>query len=164
MKDEEGEPMQADKLHYDDFSIGQRFELGPITINAEDIIEFATEFDPQPMHLSEEAGAESLLGGLAASGWHTSALLMRMMIDAYVLKSYGEGAPGIEFVDWKKPVMAGDTLSGHTIVEEMRPLRSRPGIGVVTTRHALVNQNGDLVLTARNAAMIRMRTAQGAAQ
>jgi acyl dehydratase len=156
--------MQAEKLYYDDFSVGACFDLGPVTVTAEEIIEFATEFDPQPMHLDEEAGAASLLGGLAASGWHTTALLMRMMIDAYVLKSHGEGAPGIEFVEWKKPVMAGDTLSGHTTVEEMRPLRSRPGIGVVTTRHALVNQNGELVLTARNAAMLRMRDVKGATQ
>ncbi|HBF30750.1 MaoC family dehydratase [Rhizobium sp.] len=153
-----------ERYYFEDFDIGQQFPLGPITITAEEIIEFATEFDPQPMHLSEEAGAASLLGGLAASGWHTSALLMRMMIDAYVLKCYGEGAPGIEFVEWKKPVMAGDTLSGHTTVEEMRPLRSRPGIGVVTTRHVLMNQSGDIVLTARNAAMIRMRATQEASQ
>lgn len=153
-----------DKLFYEDFAVGQEIQLGPITVSAEEIIEFAAEFDPQPMHLSEEAGKASLLGGLAASGWHTSALMMRMMIDAYVLKSHGEGAPGIEFVEWKKPVMAGDTLSGHTIVEEMRPLRSRPGIGVITTRHTLMNQNGGIVLNARNAAMVRMRQTQGAAQ
>lgn len=153
-----------DKLFYEDFDVGQEFKLGPITVTPEDIIEFAQEFDPQPMHLSEEAGKASLLGGLAASGWHTSALMMRMMIDSYVLKSHGEGAPGIEFVEWKKPVLAHDTLSGHTTVEEMRPLRSRPGIGVITTRHVLMNQNGDIVLTARNAAMIRMRTAQEVSQ
>lgn len=153
-----------DKLYYEDFQIGQEIQLGPITVTSEEIIEFAQEFDPQPMHLSEEAGKDSLLGGLAASGWHTSALMMRLMIDAYVLKSYGEGAPGIEFVDWKKPVLAGDTLSGYTTVEEMRALRSRPGIGVITTRHVLKNQNGDIVLTARNAAMIRMRAAREVSQ
>lgn len=153
-----------DKLFYEDFAVGQEIQLGPITVTAEEIIEFAAEFDPQPMHLSEEAGKASLLGGLAASGWHTSALLMRMMIDAYVLKCHGEGAPGIEFVEWKKPVMAGDTLSGNTTVEEMRPLRSRPGIGVITTRHRLVNQHGDNVLNARNAAMVRMRQVPGVAQ
>lgn len=149
-----------DKLYYEDYQIGQEIQLGPITVTAEEIIEFATEFDPQPMHLNEEAGKASLLGGLAASGWHTSALMMRMMVDAYVLKSHSEGAPGIEFVEWKRPVLAGDTLSGHTTVEEMRPLRSRPGIGVMTTRHVLKNQNDDTVLVARNAAMIRMRAAQ----
>ncbi|MDQ0423180.1 acyl dehydratase [Peteryoungia aggregata LMG 23059] len=149
--------MQPDRLHYEDFTQGRQFELGPRTVTAEEIIDFASEFDPQPMHLSEEAGKQSILGGLSASGWHTSSLFMRMMIDAYVLKAASEGAPGIEFMQWRKPVLAGDTLSGRSVVEEARPMRSRPHLGIVTFGHELRNQRGELVLSARNAVMVRRR-------
>ncbi len=149
--------MQPDRLHYEDFTQGRQFELGPRTVTAEEIIDFASEFDPQPMHLSEEAGKQSILGGLSASGWHTSSLFMRMMIDAYVLKAASEGAPGIEFMQWRKPVLAGDTLSGLSVVEEARPMRSRPHLGIVTFGHELRNQRGELVLSARNAVMVRRR-------
>ncbi|KQW28982.1 enoyl-CoA hydratase [Rhizobium sp. Root274] len=146
-----------DKLHYEDFSEGRRFELGPRTVTADEIIAFASEFDPQPMHLSEEAGKASILGGLSASGWHTSSLFMRMMIDAYVLNTASEGAPGIEFMQWRKPVLAGDTLSGQSVVEEVRLMRSRPHLGIVTFGHEIHNQRGELVMKARNAVMVRRR-------
>jgi acyl dehydratase len=149
--------MQADKLYYEDFTQGRSFELGPRLVTAEEIIEFATEFDPQPMHLSEEAGKASILGGLSASGWHTSSLFMRLIIDAYVLRAASEGAPGIEFMQWRKPVLAGDTLSGQSVVEEVRVMRSRPHLGIVTFGHQLQNQRGETVLKARNAVMVRRR-------
>jgi acyl dehydratase len=149
--------MNNQKLSYEDFPVGRRFALGPVTVTAEEIVEFACEFDPQPMHLDEEAGRASILGGLAASGWHTSSIFMRMMIDAYILQSLSEGAPGIDFMDWKKPVLAGDTLSGESIVLETRPMRSRPGIGIAKFRHEVVNQNGELVLRGENSVMLRMR-------
>lgn len=151
--------MQEDRLHYEDFTDGRRFELGPCTVTAEEIIAFAGEFDPQPMHLSEEAGRASILGGLSASGWHTSSLFMRMMIDSYVLRSASEGAPGIDVMQWRKPVLAGDTLAGHSTVEASRPMRSRPGLGIVTFQHELTNQRGQLVLSARNSIMMRLRQA-----
>lgn len=147
----------TDRLHYEDFTEGQRFELGPRTVTAEEIIAFAREFDPQPMHLSEEAGKASILGGLSASGWHTSSLFMRMMIDAYLLSTASEGAPGIDVMQWRKPVLAGDTLSGHSVVQAVRPMRSRPHLGIVTFDHQLVNQRGETVLSARNSNMIRRR-------
>jgi acyl dehydratase len=149
--------MQDDRLHYEDFTEGRSFALGPRLVSAEEIIEFAREFDPQPMHLSEEAGKASILGGLSASGWHTSSLFMRLMIDAYVRRTASEGAPGIEFMQWRKPVLAGDTLSGHSVVEETRLMRSRPHLGIVTFGHELRNQRDELVLSARNAVMIRRR-------
>lgn len=149
--------MNNQKLSYEDFPVGRRFALGPVTITAEEIVEFAREFDPQPMHLDEAAGRASILGGLAASGWHTSSIFMRMMIDSYILQSLSEGAPGIDFMDWKRPVLAGDTLSGESIVLEARPMRSRPGIGIAKFRHEVTNQHGELVLRGENSVMIRMR-------
>lgn len=145
------------KFVYEDFLPGQEFPLGPKHVTAAEIIEFAAEFDPQPMHLDEEAGRASILGGLAASGWHTSSMFMRMMCDCYLLATDAQGAPGIDFMEWKKPVLAGDTLSGRSIVVEGRPMRSRPGIGIVTFRHEVENQRGDLVCLGQNAVMIRMR-------
>ncbi|KAA0700488.1 enoyl-CoA hydratase [Neorhizobium sp. P12A] len=150
--------MNNQKLSYEDFPVGRSFPLGPVTVTAEEIIEFATEFDPQPMHLDEAAGRASILGGLAASGWHTSSIFMRMMIDSYILQSRSEGAPGIDFMDWKKPVLAGDTLSGESVVLDARPMRSRPGIGITKFRHEIRNQGGELVVRAENSVMIRMRS------
>ncbi|MCZ7447794.1 MaoC family dehydratase [Agrobacterium rhizogenes] len=148
---------------YEDFTVGREFPLGPQSISAPQIIEFASEFDPQPMHLSEEAGRRSILGGLAASGWHTCSLLMRMMADSYIANSTSQGSPGIDYVDWKKPVLAGDTLSGKSIVLEQRPSGSRPRIGLVKLRHELYNQHGVLVSQGENTVMFLMRTNGGVA-
>lgn len=149
------------RLYFEDFEPGRTFPLGPKTVDAEEIVAFATEFDPQPMHLSEEAGKASILGGLSASGWHTSAMLMRMMIDAYLLSSVSEGAPGIDVMEWKKPVLAGDTLSGRSTVTAARILRSRPHIGIATFRHELENQRDERVLVSENSIMFRRRDIEG---
>lgn len=142
---------------YEDFTPERIFPFAPVTVSAEEIIEFASEFDPQPMHLSEEAGRASILGGLAASGWHTCALSMRMMCDSYISNSTSQGSPGIEFLDWKRPVLAGDTLSGHSRVVENRPLASRPGIGLVKFRNELTNQRGEVVCQGEHVVMFAMR-------
>ncbi|TCA25053.1 MaoC family dehydratase [Rhizobium leguminosarum bv. viciae] len=149
--------MSAEKLSFEDFRPGCRFALGQKLVIAEEIIEFAREFDPQPMHLDEAAGRASILGGLAASGWHTSSMFMRMMADSYLLNALAEGAPGIDLMEWRKPVLAGDTLSGHSTVLESRPMRSRPGMGIVKFRHEVENQRGQLVLLSENSVMLRMR-------
>jgi Acyl dehydratase len=151
------------KLYFEDFEPGREFPLGPKTIDAAEIIEFATEFDPQPMHLSEEAGRRTILGGLSASGWHTSSMMMRMLIDAYLLSSVSEGAPGIDFMEWKKPVLAGDTLAGRSTVIATRILRSRPNIGIASFRHELQNQRGETVLVSENSIMFRRRPTEGEA-
>ncbi|MDQ0562550.1 acyl dehydratase [Rhizobium mesoamericanum] len=149
--------MPDQKLTFDDFQPGLRFALGPQSVTAAEIIDFAREFDPQPMHLDEAAGRASILGGLAASGWHTSALFMRMMAESFLLNSFSQGAPGVDFMEWRKPVLAGDTLSGHSTVMETRPLRSRPGIGMVKFRHEVLNQKAELVCRAENSIMFVMR-------
>jgi acyl dehydratase len=153
--------MSAEKLSFEDFEPGRRFPLGPKLVSAGEIIEFASEFDPQPMHLDEAAGRASILGGLAASGWHTSAMLMRMMADSYILNALCEGAPGIDLMEWRKPVLSGDTLHGHSTVLEARQMRSRPGIGIAKFRHEVENQRGELVCLSENSVMIRMRPAPG---
>lgn len=148
--------MAEQRFAFEDFVPGRSFALGPKEVMAEEIIAFAGEFDPQPMHLSQEAGAASILGGLSASGWHSACMLMRMMIDSYLLDAASEGSPGIDTMEWKRPVLAGDVLSGQSAVVSARPLRSRAGIGIVKFRHELRNQRGETVLVSENSIMFRM--------
>ena len=155
--------MTAKKWAFEDFAVGTRFDLGEKTVTAEEIIEFAAEFDPQPMHLDEKAGKASILGGLAASGWHTCCMFMRMMCDAYLLDSTSQGAPGMDYVRWKKPVLAGDVLKGHSVVVAARASASRPGLGLVTMRHELVNQRGEVAAELQHTGMFLKRGAETAA-
>jgi acyl dehydratase len=144
---------------FEDFTEGASIFLGSRKITAEEIIEFAREFDPQPMHMDEEAGRASILGGLAASGWHTCCIFMRMMCDAFLLNSTSQGAPGVDYGRWKRPVLAGDVLTGRTIVVSCRESKSRPDLGFVTCRHELTNQRGELVLELQNTGMFLKRSA-----
>jgi acyl dehydratase len=147
---------------WEDMTPGRRFDLGSKTVTADEIVEFAQEFDPQPFHLSVEAGEASILGGLSASGWHSCAMFMRLYYDNLLHFSSSEGSPGIDFVEWRKPVLAGDTLTGVAEVLETRPLKSRPGIGLVKLRHEVRNQRGELVMAMENPGMFRMRAGAAA--
>lgn len=150
------------KYALEDFTPGRQFELAPYQVSAAEIIEFAREFDPQPWHLDEQAGKASILGGLAASGWHICAMMMRMLIDSYVLDSTSQGAPSVEYCKWLRPVLAGDTLHGHSTVVSSRPLASRPGIGAVTIEHRLFNQRDELVCASANTGFFTSRNFGGA--
>jgi acyl dehydratase len=145
------------EYHFEDFTPDRAFPLADKLVTADEIVEFASEFDPQPMHLDEAAGRASILGSLSASGWHTSSMFMRMMYDGWLSRAASEGSPGIELMEWKKPVLAGDTLSGLSTVIETRPLRSRPGIGLVKFLHEVTNQRGQIVMRGENPIMIRLR-------
>ncbi len=147
------------KWAYEDLEEGASIALGPKLVTVEEIIEFASEFDAQPMHLDEEAGRNSILGGLAASGWHTCAMFMRMLCDAVVSDSTSQGVPGVDQVRWKKPVLAGDTLTGRCTVLSKRLSRSRPQLGFVTTHSELFNQRGESVFELDNTAMFLTREA-----
>lgn len=142
---------------YEDFAVGQRFPYGKKRMTAEEIIRFATKFDPQPMHLDEEAGKASILGGLAASGWHTSSVFMQLAYEAFIKNSTSQGAPGVTDLRWKRPVLAGDELSGYSTVLEKRLLRSRPNVGLVTFRHTVTNQHGEIVMELENPILFALR-------
>jgi len=144
---------------YEDFVEGASIDLGVKHVTAAEVVEFASEFDPQPMHLDEAAGKASILGGLSASGWHTCAMFMRMMCDAYLVDSTAQGAPGIDVVRWRRPVLAGDTLSGQSTVLAKRLSSKRPTLGLVTCRHEIRNQKGEIVLEVENSAMFLTRSA-----
>lgn len=151
--------MTAKRWAFEDLAEGMTIDLGEKHVTAQEIVEFASEFDAQPMHLDEEAGRAGILGGLSASGWHTCAMLMRMMCDAFLLDSTSQGSPGIEFVRWKKPVLAGDTLKGTCTVLARRTSGSRPGLGFVTMRYQLTNQRGETAMEMQNTGMFLSRGA-----
>lgn len=149
--------MAASKTAFEDFTVGKRFDLGRKAVTAQEIVAFASEFDPQPMHLDEAAGKASLLGGLAASGWHICAMFMRLMYDSYLDGSTSQGSPGLDYVRWKKPVLAGDVLTGHSEVVAARASASRPELGLVTMRHELFNQKGELVAELQHVGLMLRR-------
>ncbi len=151
--------MSARKWAYEDLAEGVVIDLGTKVVRAEEIIEFASEFDAQPFHLDEEAGRASILGGLSASGWHTCSMFMRMLCDAVLLDSTSQGAPGIDYAKWKRPVLAGDTLGGRLTVLSSRLSRSKPGLGFVSWRAELVNQKGETVSQLVNTCMFLTREA-----
>lgn len=138
-------PDSISHIAFDDVTPGRVFDLGTASVSAAEIIDFASQYDPQPFHLDEEAGRNSILGGLAASGWHTNCILMRLMCDGFLLKAPAQGSPGLEFARWRAPVLAGDTLSGRLEVLEARASASRPGLGLATLQVCLTNQNDVLV-------------------
>ena len=145
--------------YFEDFQAGQEFSLGPHTVTRAEIIAFAAEFDPQPFHLDEQAAASTLLGGLAASGWHTCALFMRMLYDGWLIGTASMGSPGVDQLKWKRPVRPGDVLSGRSVVIECRASRSRTDRGFVRCRHEIVNGCGETVMTCDNPIIVARRAA-----
>ena len=137
-------------IHWEDFILGSVVELGSRQVTREEIIAFAAEFDPQPMHMDEEFARSTMLGGLAASGWHTCAMAMRLIVDGFMGQSDSIGSPGIDEVRWLKPVRPGDTITLRRTVLDTRPLRSRPEWGLVRFRFELVNQAGEVVMIQEN--------------
>jgi acyl dehydratase len=123
------------KRTFEDFAPGMVIETGPRLVTREEIVAFAAEFDPQPMHLDEDAARASILGGLAASGWHTCCLMMRMACDGFVLDSSSMGAPGVDEVKWLKPLRPGTSITLLTTVLEARTSKSRPEMGFVKIAH-----------------------------
>lgn len=148
---------------FEDFEEGATIPLGRRAVEAAEIIEFAQEFDMQPMHLDEEAGKASILGGLSASGWHTSAMFMRLICDNLLLDSTSQGSPGIDYLKWKRPVLAGDTIRGQNTVLAKRRSASRPTLGFVTFKSELFNQRDELVLEFQNSGMFLLRNPGAAA-
>lgn len=145
------------KLYWEDFTPGRVFEYGPRRISREEIVAFAAEFDPQPMHLDEEAARATLLGGLSASGWHACSILMRMSTDSFVLNSASMGAPGVDEVKWLIPIRPDDRLTLRSTVLETRLSRSRPEMGFVRFMFELFNQSGALAMSLTTSLMMTRR-------
>ncbi len=145
------------KRFFEDFTVGEALPLPERRVERADIIAFAAEFDPQPFHLDERATPTDLTTGLSASGWHTCAMFMRMLCDAFLVESRCMGSPGIETLKWRRPVRPGDRLRGTSTVIEARVSRSRPTIGIVRFRHEVTNQAGEVVMWMENPVMFERR-------
>jgi acyl dehydratase len=143
--------------YWEDMTVGLVRDLGTVTPTSEEIIAFASQFDPQPFHLDEEAAKASVFGGLCASGWHTCAMAMRLMVTNFLHESSSLGSPGLESLKWLKPVFPGDTLRlQHTVIES-RPMTKRLDVGLVRTVWAMFNQHGEQVLHMEGYGMFRRR-------
>jgi acyl dehydratase len=130
-------------LHFEDFAVGQVIDLGSYVVTAAEIREFANEFDPQRFHLDEEAGEASLLGGLAASGWHVCAMFMRLLAEGWLNKTASMGSNGVPEVKWLKPVYAGETLSGSVTILTKRVSAKRLEMGIFQCLFELFSESGE---------------------
>jgi acyl dehydratase len=142
---------------WEDMAVGQVRDLGTISPSREDIIAFASQFDPQPFHLDDAAGAASVFGGLCASGWHTCSMAMRLMVTNFLQQTSSLGSPGLENIQWKKPVYPNDTLRLQTTVLETKPMGRRPDVGMTRNLWEMFNQHGDKVLHMEGWGMFRRR-------
>lgn len=133
--------------YFEDFDVGEVTEVGPVTVSEDEIVDFASRFDPQPFHIDADAAAASPFGGLIASGWHTTALFMGMFVRGVLLDSASLGSPGVEEIRWTAPVRPGDTLTGRSTVTDVQPSATNPARGTVFTTNEVHNQDGELVMT-----------------
>jgi acyl dehydratase len=150
-------PQPTPKLAWEDFHPGRIFEHGPRRVARDEMIGFAVEFDPQPMHLDEEAARATMLGGLSASGWHACCILMRLLADGIVLNSSSMGAPGVDEVRWLRPIRPGDELTLRATVLETRVSNSRPDMGFVRCLFELRSTAGQTVMTLTSSLMMGRR-------
>ena len=146
------------RLYFEDFVVGHVAEYGDKLVTPEEIKEFASEFDPQPMHLDEEAAKKTMVGGLCASGWHTCCMMMRIVADGYLLNSSSMGAPGVDEIRWLAPVRPGDRLRVRTTILGLREPKSRPDFGFVRTKFEVLNTTGDVVMHSTTNMMMGRRT------
>jgi acyl dehydratase len=133
--------------HFEDYRVGVTVEYGSVVVSEESIVAFATAFDPHQMHTDPIAAATGPFGGLIASGWHTTAVMMRIMVDNYLNERTSLGSPGIDELRWHLPVRAGDTVSARFTVVAARTLKSKPDRGLLHTLIELFNQHGERVMS-----------------
>ncbi|MHB1556064.1 MAG: MaoC family dehydratase [Isosphaeraceae bacterium] len=134
-------------MYFEDLSVGQTFRSAAARVDAEPMRAFAAEFDPQPFHLDEAAGRSSLFGGLVASGWHTAALTMRLMVQGEFRIVGGLIGAGVESIRWPRPVRPGDVLRVESEIVEIRPSNSNPERGVVRVKSTTFNQDDQPVMS-----------------
>jgi len=151
--------MSQTRYCWEDLHVGWVRDLGSVSVSAEEIKDFAGQFDPQPFHIDEAAGRRSIFGNLCASGWHTCALAMKLTVDNFLNESSSMGSPGLENLRWLKPVYPGDTLSLKYSITQARPLRTRAEAGLVRAIWEMSNQNGEKVMQMEGYGMFRRRHA-----
>ena len=150
--------MSDDLLYFEDLEIGTKASFGRYEVTREEVLEFAAKYDPQPFHLSDEAAAKTHFGRISASGWHTCAMTMRMLVDNITArKQAGLGSPGQDELRWHRPVYPGDVLRVETELLEKTRSRSRPEMGSFKSIVTVLNQNDEKVMTFRSIGLIAVR-------
>lgn len=145
-------------IYLEDLVVGAETDFGSYEVTREEVLEFARKYDPQPFHLSDEEAAKTHFGRLAASGWHTAAMVMAVIARHVVQhEQAGLGSPGIDELRWKKPVYPGDTLCVRGRILEVTPSRSRPDMGSFRTQTTVTNQHGDVVMTFTSIVLMRRK-------
>jgi acyl dehydratase len=145
-------------IYFEDMEVGAESVFGSYDVTREEVLEFARKYDPQPFHLSDEAAAKTHFGRLAASGWHTCAMTMAVIVKAITEdRQAGLGSPGVDELRWLKPVYPGDRLTVQGKIVEKTPSRSRPEIGSVRTQTTVTNQNGVPVLRFTSIVLMQRR-------
>jgi acyl dehydratase len=145
------------RRYFEDFAVGQTFEAGRVTVGEAEIIAFARQYDPQPFHIDPDAARASIYDGLIASGWHTAALSMRLLVDAIFADTAGMGSPGVDELRWLRPVRPGDTLGVRLTILEARGSSTKPDRGIIRFRVETQNQAGELVMRMTGAGFIARR-------
>ncbi len=143
--------------YFDDFEIGEVIDLGKTSATAEQIIDFARQFDPQPFHLDAVAAKDSIFGGLVASGWHTCSLIMRQLVDHLLSDSASLGSPGMDEVRWIKPLRPDMVMSVRFTVQDLKASRSKPDRGVVFSLFEGIGPDGELIVSCKGRGMYRRR-------
>jgi acyl dehydratase len=149
----------AIRYYWEDLTVGTVRELGQVTVDRQEVIDFARKFDPQPFHLDDAAAAQTHFGRLSASGWHTCSMTMRLVVDNFLRYAASLGSPGVENLKWLKPVYPGDTLTVRMRTVESRPLKSRPNVGLSRSHTEAFNQHGEQVLLMDSYGMFGRREA-----
>jgi acyl dehydratase len=147
-----------DQRYFEDYVPGSIFEYGEISLSADEIVEFARRFDPQPIHTDPEAAKRGPFKGLIASGWHTAGVMMRLLADHYISRVAGMASPGVDEIRWLIPVRAGDTLSIRVTVLETKRSRSKPDRGIVRSLVEVLNQDRQVVMSLKPLSIVRCRT------
>ncbi|MFB4320200.1 MaoC family dehydratase [Actinomadura sp. 21ATH] len=151
-------PTPIGERYFEDYRAGAVYEYGHITVTEAEILEFAERFDPQPIHIDRAYAESGPFGGIIASGWHTSAVCMRLFADHYLSRVASLASPGIDELRWPSPLRPGDSVRLRTTIVEARPSRSKPDRGIVTTDGVLITKDDDrTVLTLRAMNLVRRR-------
>ena len=132
--------------YFEDFEVGDIFEIGSKKVTRAEMIAFAQAFDPQPFHTSEEKAKDSMFGRLIASGWHTCAIFMRLYVDHFLTETISLGSPGVDHIRWLKPVFPDDTISGRVTIVEKKASSNHPDVGILKIKSEMLNQNRQVVM------------------
>jgi acyl dehydratase len=149
-----------DERYFEDYVPGSVYEFGSIVVEEKDIIDFARRFDPQVFHMDPEGAKKTRFGGLIASGWHTAAIAMRLLVDHFISKVASMGSPGADKMRWLIPVRPGDEISIRVTILKARPSRSNPEQGIVELFVEVINQKEEVVMTRTAISLMRRRTQQ----